>query len=586
VRATRIAKGAARISVACLGIAVLTALAVNSPAEAKKKKAAEPEATIVDVDSGDPMIVVVSTGQQKIDIYRGTKLVTTSAVSTGTASYPTMIGAFSILEKKRYHHSNLYSNAPMPWMNRITWSGTALHAGIVPGYPASHGCIRLLYSFAPKFFQLSTVGDNVIVSRGRPAPAPFSHPFLFQPTPLSKVAEQALPTRAGGAPMPSLAAAASPVILAKAEIPATVATDGTDSANAGSEETKPAGATHAHPEIAADPNRTHAITTDFGAPARTESAEVPSTGSIGDTEKTAAANAPSPAAAPATEAVSLAAAKIDAGAGAAVTQAAASEALAKLEAGILAASIQAAEPRSEVPLRMLFTRRTQRDRVIDVQKTLSAMDYLPEQNFDGTIGSATIKAIKAFQADNGMAETGTFDEELVKKIYAKAGKSEPPAGHLFVRQAFTRVFDTPVDFRDPDQPLGTHVYTAMKFGPKDTTATWVTVNVQDDDGGHALDRLKIPDDVRQKISERLTPGSTLIVADTAINTANLSKGNDFVVLAKATSSYKISDAVDEAPKVRTKRRKTYSTRSYSYERRRAERRPFFFQGGPWGGRGW
>ena len=81
-----------------------------------------------------------------------------------------------------------------------------------------------------------------------------------------------------------------------------------------------------------------------------------------------------------------------------------------------------------------------------------------------------------------MAETGTFDEELVKKIYAKAGKSEPPAGHLFVRQAFTRVFDTPVEFRDPDQPFGTHVYTAMKFGPKDTTATWVTVNVQDEEG--------------------------------------------------------------------------------------------------------
>ncbi len=581
MRATQIAKGAARISVAWVGIAVLTALAVNSPAEARKKKAAEPETPIVDVNNGDPMIVVVSTGQQKIDIYRGTKLVTSSAVSTGTASYPTMIGAFSILEKRRYHHSNLYSNAPMPWMNRITWSGTALHAGIVPGYPASHGCIRLLYSFAPKFFQISSVGDNVIVSKGRPAPAPFSHPFLFQPTPLSKVAEQALPTRAEGAPLSSMAAAASPVILAKAEIPASVATDGAD---AGSQaETAPVGATHARPEIAADPIRTHAITTDFGAPARTEAAEVPSTG----TGKTAAANAPSPVTAPATEAVSLAAAEVDAGAGAAVTQAAASEALAKLEAGILAASIQAAEPRSDVPLRMLFTRRTQRDRVIDVQKTLATMGYLPEQNFDGTIGKNTAKAIKAFQVDNGMAETGTFDEDLVKKIYAKAGKSEPPSGHLFVRQAFTRLFDTPVDFRDPDQPLGTHVYTAMKFGPKDTTATWVTVDVQDDDGGHALDRLQIPDDVHRKISERLTPGSTLIVADTAINTANLSKGNDFVVLAKATSSYKISDAVDEAPKVRTKRRKTYSTRSYSYERRgRAERRPFFFQSGPWGGRRW
>jgi hypothetical protein len=224
-----------------------------------------------------------------------------------------------------------------------------------------------------------------------------------------------------------------------------------------------------------------------------------------------------------------------------------------------------------------------------VQKTLAAMDYLPEQNFDGTIGRSTAKAIKAFQVDNGMAETGTFDEDLVKKIYEKAGKSEPPAGHLFVRQAFTRLFDMPVDFRDPDQPLGTHVYTALKFGPKDTTAAWVMVNVQDDDGGHALDRLQLPDDVRQKISERLTPGSTFIVADTAINSANLSKGNDFVVLAKATSSYKISDAVDEAPKVRTKRRKTYSTRSYSYERRgRVERRPFFFQAprGAWRARGW
>jgi peptidoglycan hydrolase-like protein with peptidoglycan-binding domain len=585
VRATQIAKGTARVSIACLGIAVLTALAVNSPAEAKKKKAAEPETPIVDVNNGEPMIVVISTGQQSIDIYRGTKQITSSKVSTGTAAYPTMIGAFSILEKRRYHHSNLYSNAPMPWMNRLTWSGTALHAGIVPGYPASHGCIRLLYSFAPKFFQMSTVGDNVIVSKGRPAPAPFSHPFLFQPTPLSKVAEQALPTRAEAAPLPSLAAAASPVILAKAEIPTTVATDGAESANAGSQaEAAPVGATHAHPEIAVDPNRTHAITTDFEAPVRAEAAEVPSTGSIGDSEKTVAASTPSPVTAPATEAVSLAAAEVDAGAGAAVTQAAASEALAKLEAGIVAASIQAAEPRSEVPLRMLFTRRTQRDRVIDVQKTLSTMGYLPEQNFDGSIGSATAKAIKAFQADNGMAETGTFDEDLVKKIYAKAGKSEPPAGHLFVRQAFTRLFDTPVDFRDPDKPLGTHVYTAMKFGPKDTTATWVTVNVQDDDGGHALDRLQIPEDVRRKISERLTPGSTFIVADTAINTANLSKGNDFVVLAKATSSYKIGE-VEEAPKVRTKRRKTYSTRSYSYERRgRAERRPFFFQNGPWGGR--
>ena len=98
-------------------------------------------------------------------------------------AHPTFLGAFSILEKQRWHHSNIYSGAPMPWMNRITWSGTALHAGVVPGYPASHGCIRLPYSFAPKLYDITSVGDNVVISRDRPAPALIEHPNLFQPLP-------------------------------------------------------------------------------------------------------------------------------------------------------------------------------------------------------------------------------------------------------------------------------------------------------------------------------------------------------------------------------------------------------------------
>jgi peptidoglycan hydrolase-like protein with peptidoglycan-binding domain len=283
------------------------------------------------------------------------------------------------------------------------------------------------------------------------------------------------------------------------------------------------------------------------------------------------------------------AAKVEAGTGAAASQAASSEAVAKLEAGIVAAAAQAAEPRSEAPLRILFTRSTKRDRIIGVQQTLSSLGYLEAQSFDGTQGKATNKAVKAFQKENGLPETGAIDEELVKKVYAKAGKTEPAAGHLFVRQAYNRVFDLPVNFRDPDQPLGTHVYTALKFGPQDTKAEWVTLDVQDDQGGHPLDRIQIPDDVRQKISERLTPGSTFIVADTAINSANLNKGNDFVVLAKATSSYKIGEA-DET-KASKKKRRSYSTRDYStqdfgYDRRgrRSQNRnsgPFWFGGRTW-----
>ena len=115
----------------------------------------------------EPLTLVVSLREQKLDVYRGTGLVISSKVSSGKRGYDTKAGVFSILEKQRYHHSNLFSGAPMPWMQRLTWSGTALHAGIVPGYPASHGCVRLPFSFAPKLFQITTLGENVVVTGDR-----------------------------------------------------------------------------------------------------------------------------------------------------------------------------------------------------------------------------------------------------------------------------------------------------------------------------------------------------------------------------------------------------------------------------------
>ena len=167
------------VGVMALAIAVGVAL----PAEAKKRPQKPAEEPIADPANGEPMILVVSLGSQKVDVYRGMTLITSSNVSTGTPAHATKAGVFSILEKQRIHHSNIYSGAPMPWMNRITWSGTALHAGVVPGYPASHGCIRLPFSFAPKLFQITTKGDNVIVARDRLAPQLIEHPVLFQPLP-------------------------------------------------------------------------------------------------------------------------------------------------------------------------------------------------------------------------------------------------------------------------------------------------------------------------------------------------------------------------------------------------------------------
>ena len=168
-RATNVARWATTTFLTTLGIAALSVAIAVAPAEAKKQKAPA-DTGIADSGSGEPLFLVVSTGAQKVDVYRGTTLVTTSQVSTGMPAHPTFLGAFSIIEKQRWHHSNIYSGAPMPWMNRITWSGTALHAGVVPGYPASHGCIRLPYSFAPKLFDITSVGDNVVISRDRPVP--------------------------------------------------------------------------------------------------------------------------------------------------------------------------------------------------------------------------------------------------------------------------------------------------------------------------------------------------------------------------------------------------------------------------------
>ena len=252
-------------------------------------------------------------------------------------------------------------------------------------------------------------------------------------------------------------------------------------------------------------------------------------------------------------------------------------AAAKLNAGVDAAAVQAAEPRSGAPLRMLLTRRTQRDRIIGVQNIFASLGYLPAQDFDGTVGKATITAIKAFQKANGMAETGSLNDELVKKVYEVAGKGEPPAGHLYVRQEFDDVFDTAVSFKNAEEPLGTHVYIALNFAPGDTKIRWVTLDVTRMAPAPAvpLDRLEIPEDVRQKISERLTPGSTFIVADTSINSANLPKGGDFVVLARSTGA-KIS-MTDEEPVAKSKPRRrvnTYARRNY-YDP---------WGAGPWGGR--
>ena len=122
--------------------------------------------------------IVISIPQQRLTLYANGQKIETAPVSTGQSGHPTPKGIFNIIQKSRFHHSNIYSGAPMPFMQRITWSGIALHAGHLPGYPASHGCIRLPHSFAQHLFGVTKLGVRVVVASEDVAPQDIQHPTL------------------------------------------------------------------------------------------------------------------------------------------------------------------------------------------------------------------------------------------------------------------------------------------------------------------------------------------------------------------------------------------------------------------------
>ena len=133
-----------------------------------------------------PIVIAISIDNQQLKLYDQNGLFAETPVSTGMRGHSTPMGVFSIIQKNKYHRSNIYSNAPMPYMQRITWSGVAMHAGVLPGYPASHGCIRMPMNFAMRLWGWTRMGARVIVTPGEVSPADLSHPLLIARKPDSK----------------------------------------------------------------------------------------------------------------------------------------------------------------------------------------------------------------------------------------------------------------------------------------------------------------------------------------------------------------------------------------------------------------
>ena len=160
-------------------------MTLTSPASARLRHQPEPKETehvskepFGTLPKG-PLQIVISINQQKLHLYADGTEVADTLVATGVPALPTPTGIFSVIGKERFHRSNIYSGAPMPFMQRITWSGVALHEGENIGHPASHGCIRMPREFAMKLFSVTKVGVRVIIARNELKPVPFADAHLF-----------------------------------------------------------------------------------------------------------------------------------------------------------------------------------------------------------------------------------------------------------------------------------------------------------------------------------------------------------------------------------------------------------------------
>ncbi|HUI96957.1 MAG TPA: L,D-transpeptidase [Xanthobacteraceae bacterium] len=234
------------------GTALALLLALPSGADARS--AAHPGREHAKKEGPKPLqvpLIAISIADQRLTLYDKGEVVAHAPVSTGMPGHPTPTGVFSVIGKEVFHRSNIYSGAPMPYMQRITWSGVALHAGVLPGYPASHGCIRMPPEFAVRLFHLTQRGARVIVSRGEITPVPFENPHLFT---LLRPAD----TRTGEVATPP-AADAPGVKTAETRTPAVMSDAGDPAARTLAGIAKPAEAAIAESPKAAPQDGNHAI---------------------------------------------------------------------------------------------------------------------------------------------------------------------------------------------------------------------------------------------------------------------------------------------------------------------------------------
>jgi lipoprotein-anchoring transpeptidase ErfK/SrfK len=443
-----------------------------------------------DMPKGGVLQIAISIGSQRLTLFQDGVRVAQAPVSTGTPGHPTPTGVFSVIEKDRWHHSNLYGNAPMYFMQRVTWSGVAMHEGALPGVPASHGCIRLPHEFAARLWPTTKLGVRVVIARPDLAPVEFAHPALFVPK--AKPAEPKVAMNAttdGFGERPMIVAQATDTITAPTAEPPTARPAAEDA-----EEAQAAGASV--------PGATTMPTDD--------TASTPASG----------------------EAVT---------ATGAITPVPSAEEPVMVEPSELRKSVEI--PSISAP-------------TSTVEAAPPAADPSP---IEAAPGSDLEKPAPVTEPSKPAAPRTKLSDQPVKRGGQVAVFVSRKEKKIFVRQGFIPLFDMPITIDNLDQPLGTHVFTAMAFTDDGAGMRWNLITVPNEPlrlteardtrrrsreplphqvetrapsrAGEALERIHVPPEAIERISELLIPGSSLVISDEGLG-RETGRMTEFIVLTR------------------------------------------------------
>jgi chemotaxis protein histidine kinase CheA len=485
--------------------AALTALTAAPPANAAAKQAppaAPPTQETAPREAGEPIMAIVSIKSQHVTIYDAEGWILRAPVSTGTTGRETPAGVFSVVEKDKDHHSSLYDDAAMPNMQRITWSGIAMHGGPLPGHPASHGCIRLPYGFAENLFDKTRLGMRVVITPNDAEPVDFSDPALFVP---NAAAIAAAPGRAETLAAEAAEAAKTADEAKKAAAAATRATAPLAASLRKLEWTK----TRAAAELA--------VAERVLAAARANQAKVE------DRRQKAAAKAAELATQLDTAKADLTS-KLDADA-TAQDPAAAARAAAALTAALH--KLELVKTRADAELaaadKLLAAANANQAKAEDLRQKAAAKATELSTQFDTAKADAKAKTDAAAAAQNAAKAAEAKRAETAKVAHDAKLALEPVSifisrktQRIYVRRGIEPGYDVPVTIRNPDQPLGTHIITAV--ARTDGGLRWTAVTIDNsDEAKAALDRVTFPKDVLDRIGPTASPRSSIVISDEPLN---------------------------------------------------------------------